>query len=142
MGEHVMTLDTQQIWQNALGELQIQMRPADFRTWFRDTNLLSYDGARCVVGVENPFSVEWLSTKCNGLVSRTLQGLLGKPVDVEFVVGRSEGPAVAAEPLHLASPPPTRKAQSRGRNARPKMDDTPPIMSPRYVFDTFVVGAN
>jgi chromosomal replication initiator protein len=142
MGEHMMTLDTQRIWQNALGELQIQMRPADFRTWFRDTNLLSYDGDRCVVGVENPFSVEWLSTKCNGLVSRTLQGLLGKPVDVEFVVGRSEAPEPVVEPLRLDSPPAvTRKAQAKTRSARQKLDDNP-VMSPRYVFDTFVVGTN
>src|SRR5438309_1257302 len=72
----MIALDTDRLWQNALGELQIQMRPEDFRTWFRDTDLLSYDGSTCVVGVENPFNLEWLSTKCNSLVSRTLQGLL------------------------------------------------------------------
>ncbi len=136
----MMTLDTQQIWQNALGELQIQMRPEDFRTWFRDTNLLSYDGSKCVVGVENPFNLEWLSTKCNGLVSRTLQGLLGQPVGVEFVVGRTETPNVAAEPLHLNPPP--RRTVGRARATRAKVEDAHPTMSPRYVFDTFVVGAN
>src|SRR5438045_9755376 len=50
--------DTRQLWQNALGELQLQMRPEDFRTWFRNTHLLAYDGDRCIVGTENPFHVE------------------------------------------------------------------------------------
>jgi len=136
----MIALDTQQIWKNALGELQIQMRPEDFRTWFRDTNLVSYDGTRCVVGVENQFKIEWLSTKCNGLVSRTLQGLLGQPVGVEFVVRPNETADVAAEPLQL-SPPPTQPA-AKARSRRQKVEETQRTMSPRYVFDTFVVGAS
>ncbi|HZT06260.1 MAG TPA: chromosomal replication initiator protein DnaA [Chloroflexota bacterium] len=131
-------MDTHRIWQSALGELQIQMRPEDFRTWFRDTDLLSFDGSKCVVGVENPFNLEWLSTKCNGLVSRTLQTLIGQPVGVEFVIGRGEDKATA-EPLQLSPPP--RRASLRARRSRAR-DDLQAAISPRYVFETFVVGTN
>src|SRR5262245_24807123 len=106
--------DTRQLWQNALGELQLQMRPEDFRTWFRNTHLLAYDGDRCVVGTENPFNVEWLSSKCTSLVSRTLQSIVGAPVNVEFVVGRPEPPTIAPPPLRLTPPPPSRRP-ARGR---------------------------
>src|SRR3954465_15569944 len=100
-----MVNDTQQLWQNALGELQIQMRPEDFRTWFRNTRLLSYEGSTCVVGVENPFSVDWLTTKCSGMVSRTLQSLTGQPVEVKFTVGRGDNsPGPAAVPMLTLSP--------------------------------------
>ncbi|MBM2812727.1 MAG: Chromosomal replication initiator protein DnaA, partial [Chloroflexi bacterium] len=60
-------IDTRQLWQTALGELQIQMRPEDFRTWFQDTSLLSFDGSTCVVGVRNPLVVQWLTSKCTTL---------------------------------------------------------------------------
>src|SRR3954466_668111 len=96
-----MESDTQQLWQNALGELQIQMRPEDFRTWFRNTRLLSYEGSICVVGVENPFSVDWLTTKCSGMVSRTLQSLTGQPVDVKMTRGARTHPP----PRHRPTPP-------------------------------------
>ena len=133
--------DTRQLWQNALGELQLQMRPEDFRTWFRNTHLLAYDGDRCIVGTENPFNVEWLSSKCTSLVSRTLQSIIGNPVNVEFVVGRPEPPSPAPPPLRLSPPPPGRRPARTGRRSQPIEDDGPAI-SPRYTFDTFVVGSN
>jgi chromosomal replication initiator protein len=132
--------DTRQLWQNTLGELQLQMRPEDFRTWFRNTHLLAYDGDRCIVGTENPFNVEWLSSKCTGLVSRTLQSIIGNPVNVEFVVGRPEPPSPAPPPLRL-SPPPSRRAGRTNRRSQP-LEDEGPAISPRYTFDTFVVGSN
>ena len=131
-------VDRHEIWQNTLGELQIQMRPEDFRTWFRDTTLVSYDGTTCVVGVENPFNVDWLSSKCTGLVQRTLQALLGHPVDVRFQVEHVATPVEPATPLTLSAPA-SGAPQRRGRR-RPPVSLRPPVTSQRYTFDTFVVG--
>src|SRR6266508_5270119 len=136
----MMRTDTRQLWQNTLGELQLHMRPEDFRTWFRNTHLLAYEGDRCIVGTENPFNVEWLSSKCTSLVSRTLQSIVGAPVNVEFVVGRPEPPA-PTPPLRLTPPPPGRRGTRSGRRPTTVEDEGPPI-SPRYTFDTFVVGGN
>src|SRR5438067_12098188 len=94
-----------ELWQQALGELQIQMRAEDFRTWFGNTRLLDYDGANCVVGVENPFNVDWLKTKCSGVVSRTLESLLGTEVAVSFVVDHPEPPAAEPPPPLDLHPP-------------------------------------
>jgi chromosomal replication initiator protein len=132
-------MDPAQLWQTALADLQIQMRPEDFRTWFRDTSVISYDGSRCVVGVENPFNVDWLSTKCAGLVSRTLQSLVGNPVDVQFVVERPEPSVTAPPPLTLSAPP----RGTRSRAAARRAPSEPRVaISPRYTFDSFVVGKN
>jgi chromosomal replication initiator protein len=134
------TTDTVQIWQNALGEIEIQMRPEDFRTLFRNTRLLSCDDGRCVVGVENPFAVEWLASKCTGLVSRTMESLLGKQADVQFVVQQREVSAGKPPALALQSPP--AEGPGRGRKRRPPLGETQPALRLRYTFDTFVVGMN
>jgi len=135
----MLKTDTRQLWQDTLGELQLQMRPEDFRTWFRNTHLLAYDGDRCIVGTENPFNVDWLSSKCTSLVSRTLQTIVGSPVNVEFVVGRPEPSSPAPPPLRL-SPPPRRAG--RGARRQQPVEPEGPAISPRYTFDTFVVGSN
>src|SRR5437763_4997559 len=109
-------LDKDELWRNVLSELQIQMRPEDFRTWFGRTGLVSYDGSTCVVGVENPFNVDWLTTKCSALVSRTMQALLGAPVAVEFVVEHADPEATEAPPLTLRAPVSGQKSR---RAARP-----------------------
>jgi len=138
----MIAMDPAQLWQSALGDLQIQMRPEDFRTWFRDTTLISYDGSQCLVGVKNPFNVEWLSTKCSALVGRTLQALVGRPVDVRFVVEGREPQESAPPPLTLSAPP--RRAPSRGSTAsrRAPAPEARSAISPRYTFDSFVVGTN
>ncbi len=133
-------IDTTQIWQNALGEIQIQMRPEDFRTLFRNTRLVSYEGGRCVVGVENPFAVEWLTSKCASLVSRTMSSLLGKPADVHFIVQQHEAAAEQRPTLALKSQP--AEAPKSARKRRAPLGDGQPAISPRYTFDTFVVGMN
>jgi hypothetical protein len=91
-----------EIWQRTLADLQLQMRPEDFRTWFRDTELLRLHDGRATVGVENPFNVDWLSTKCRALVERTLHSVTGTVVAVEFVTAdaatsRSAPPRVAPD---------------------------------------------
>ncbi len=133
-------IDNRQLWQNALADIQLQVRPEDFRTWFRNTSLLACEGSTCIVGVENPFNLEWLRTKCSGVVSRTLEGLLGAAVQVQFIVGRPEPPPAVAPPLRLTSPPRQRSARANGH--RPAATEEGPAISPRYTFDTFVVGSN
>lgn len=133
--------DTRQLWQNALGELQLQMRPEDFRTWFRDTELLRCEDTTFVVGVENPFSVEWLSSKCSGVVSRTLGSLLGRDVDVEFVVRQPPQAVSAPPPLTLDAPSPN-TVRARRNDRRNRRAEHNPLISPRYTFEGFVVGSN
>lgn len=132
-------VDTRQLWQTALSELQIQMLPQDFRM-FRNTNLVSIDGPTCTIGVENPFSVSWLNSKCRTPVARTLRGLLGRTVDVTFDAVRREPEAGPPPPLTLEPSPPE---GHRGRKRRPA---DPPQLTvtarARYTFDTFVVGEN
>ena len=138
----MIAVDPQQLWQQALAELQLQMRPEDFRTWFRDTSIISFDGATCVVGVDNPFNVEWLSTKCAGAVGRTLHRLLEAPVEVQFSVGRSEESAgtMTPRPSLALEPPAPRSSRPSARRANAAETSLP--ISPRYTFDTFIVGHN
>src|SRR5579875_4116019 len=68
----VTKLDAQQVWQAALGELQVQMSRPNFETWFKDTALVALDAHRAVIAVPNPFTLEWLQTRCVPLIRKTL----------------------------------------------------------------------
>ena len=50
----------QQIWETALGELQIQVNKANYRTWLKKTVGLSYQDNHFVVVVPNTFVAEYL----------------------------------------------------------------------------------
>src|SRR3989338_3080866 len=54
------TMDTKQIWESCLNDIQIQVSQANFSTWFGNTYLLKEDQGIVSVGVPNEFGKEWL----------------------------------------------------------------------------------
>ena len=74
------------VWQAALGELQLQMTKATFDTWVRNTRLVSCQDGVFVIGAQNEFTRDWLENRLLTTVERTLVGIVGHPVEVRFVV--------------------------------------------------------
>lgn len=132
--------DTARVWQQALAELQLQMRREDFQTWFHDAQLASIDGGTCLINAENPFTVEWLGSKCKGPVTRALAGVLGNPVEVRFAVRPSDVGDLERPALELA-PSTTGPRERRRASAASHMPASArPAVSPRFTFANFVVG--
>jgi hypothetical protein len=74
------------IWQAALGELHLQMTKATFDTWVRNTRLVSCQDGVFVIGAPNEFTKDWLENRLRTTIERTLVGIMGEPVEVQFVV--------------------------------------------------------
>ena len=70
-----------QIWQAALGELQLQMPKATFDTWVRDTHVISYEDGTFIIGVDSAFTKDWLENRLLTTVKRTLVGIVGRSVE-------------------------------------------------------------
>lgn len=127
----------EQIWPAVLGELQLQMTQGTFDTWLRDTRLLKCEGDTYIIGVRNGYAKDWLESKLLGVIKRTLVRLVGKTVEVKFVVWNGDNARLSDTPLLSTldtTPPPPSAKRSR-----------PPVvqmanLNPRYVFDNFVVG--
>jgi chromosomal replication initiator protein len=114
----------QEIWDIALGDLQVQVSKPNFRTWFSKSVGLSYQDNQFVIGVPNTFAAEYLEKTQLSLIEKSLVGLTSPHVKVIFRVnGKSH--------------------QSLPDNAEPSMTPPPPAftrLNPNYVFDSFVEG--
>lgn len=141
-------MTSKEIWQAALGQLQLQVTPADYDTWIRDTTVVSREDTLFVVGTPNMFAREWLENRLCNLIKKTLSGLVGQTVDVRFVV--QTDPA-SRERYTLVPPPDPTPQESRALTedpedsfARPGFGsvngDTGNGLHPNYTFDTFIVG--
>jgi hypothetical protein len=86
-----MTAD--QIWQAALRELQLQMTKATFDTWVKNTRAISHEGEVFVIGVPSTLARDWLENRLLTTVERTLVGIIGYPVQVEFALLEERAPA-------------------------------------------------
>jgi len=115
-----------EIWKNALGKLQIQVSKANYTTWLSNSQGLSCQDSIFVVSVPNIFVAEWLSKRLYPMVRKTLVDIMGKDVDVQFVVHNRE--QLSASPLATQTDGGTSSKAIQYR------------FNPRYTFDNFVVS--
>lgn len=109
------TRSAQEIWETALGQLQIQVSKPNYRTWLEKTVGLSYQNNQFMVGVPNTFVAEYLEKNQRSLIEKVLIGLTSPNVKVLFqVANTSPGPS------------PTLRAS--------------PNLNPKYTFNSFIVG--
>ncbi|MBC7250508.1 MAG: hypothetical protein H5T62_09510 [Anaerolineae bacterium] len=81
------------LWQRAQAELQHQMTRATFDTWLCHSRLISADNGACVIAVHSEYARQWLEQRLKPIVARTLAGVLGRQVEVQFVVNDQNPPA-------------------------------------------------
>ncbi|HID65167.1 MAG TPA: hypothetical protein EYP49_20810 [Anaerolineae bacterium] len=91
-------MQTDRIWQAALGELKLQMTKATFDTWLANTHLTAADGNAFTIAVPNAFTRDWLENRLLTTIKRILVGIAGCPVEVHFVVRQDSPQVVTAEP--------------------------------------------
>lgn len=73
-------------WKRVLETLQAEMPRANFESWVRDTQAVSYDGKVLTVGARNVFTRDWLESRLESTIERLLIGILSAKVTVRFVV--------------------------------------------------------
>jgi chromosomal replication initiator protein len=130
-------LNLKELWQAALGEIQLGLTRANYDTWFKDTTIISEEDDVYCIGVPNAFAREWLENKFRPQVRQTLQHLVGRTVDVRFVT--SSGGAVRSAP----SMRPSGAGGAQNTASAPREPNVAAaLLNPKYTFATFVVGSN
>lgn len=129
-------MSPQQIWETALGELELELSRANFNTWLRNTKVLDKKEEVMIIGVPDSFTKEWLENKYYEKIISTVQGVSREVKKIHYeiktdlfialphlaVPRRAELPSSQRAPLELS------RLNKGGLN-------------PRYVFDNFVVGS-
>lgn len=125
-------MQSEQIWQAVLGQLQMEMPRATFETWMRDTTLILQEDDAYVVGAPNAYAKDWLENRMTSPVKRTLSQIVGRNgLEVRFVVANHH-PAERATSL----------AEERQEDALngAALEVLPSKLNPKYTFQNFVVG--
>jgi chromosomal replication initiator protein len=146
-------MNAHDIWHATLGELQLQMTRATFDTWVRPTRAIAFQDGSMLVGVHSPYAKEWLENRLNTTIQRTVTGIVGKSVEVRYVVKDAQSPrdrgAERAEPdpgwrdaNNVDSDAPveeehTAPARAHSAEATPRPSTS---LNPKYTFETFIVG--
>jgi len=119
-------MNAERAWEAALGQLQLELPRASFDTWVRDAELLTYEDGAFVFGVQNAYARDWLEDRLLATLKKVLAGLMGRTVEVRFVIWQPE--ASEEEPIESLVPA--------------TVSPTPGHLTSRYTFESFVVGAS
>ncbi|MGB9592657.1 MAG: DnaA N-terminal domain-containing protein, partial [Anaerolineae bacterium] len=117
-------------WQATLGELQLQLAKSTFDAWLRDTTLVAAEDGVYTIGARNSYARDWLDHRMRGLVKRTLTRIVGRQVDVRFIVDAK--PVESPAPKDLIGYDPTEDAPAQGN--RPNGQSC--ALNPRYTFES------
>lgn len=121
-------MDPKEIWQTALGELEITFSKANFSTWFKDTFILNIEEKEITIGVPNAFTKEWLENKYHEQIFATLKKIKPEVDSIKYAVSSPIAPSIT-----LKKETPLNEAP-----ATPKINH--PHLNSKHRFNNFVIG--
>jgi len=129
-------MTNEELWQAVLSQIQLNISPANFATWFANTKISAIDDSVVTVSVPNSFSKEWLEQKYNRDILKILKSLDDNIRDIQYVVN----------PVNV-------KIATAGKKGAKKEEETVEQMgfselevsketnlNPKYTFDNFITG--
>ncbi|MBI2247056.1 MAG: chromosomal replication initiator protein DnaA [Armatimonadetes bacterium] len=108
------------VWQAALLRIEGRSKPS-YESFVKAMAPVALRGDVVIFSVPSRLAKEWVETRYAGLIRTALQEVLARPVGVQLVVREEAAPA---------SPPPPPPRIPEGVQ-----------LSPKYTFDTFVIGS-
>jgi len=123
------------LWKNCLEEIEKQVLPENFNTWFTPTYPCMKDEQALTIAVPNRFYEKCLTENYLELIQNALEKVSDKKLEVRFRVNSD---------VKENSP------EFVGDQEMPKARDLPPptplfnrgFLNPKYTFEKFVVGPN
>jgi chromosomal replication initiator protein len=138
-------MNPNEIWQAALGELELTLSKANFTTWFKNTFISTFENAKIIIAVPNTFTKAWLEKKYHDSIVRALRNATNNGVrEVTYRVEvRNTSPIpgfTSTESMESSYSVPTLEAPPEEQRSG-KSEGLGSIgLNPRYTFESFVVG--
>lgn len=122
----------EELWQAVLAQIQLNISPANFATWFKNTGIINQKDDGVVISVPNSFVKEWLEQKYNKTIFQILHGLDKEIKEVKYIIEKQDLKVIKREKAILP-------AANQLEFLELKIDRETNL-NPRYTFENFVVG--
>jgi chromosomal replication initiator protein len=131
----IMEGSAEKIWEEALALIRKNLTEQSFETWFRPTRGAGLSDNTLTVDVPYGFFRDWLKEHYLSLIEKTLEETTKEKLRIDFFVSSSKGRS-GEEPQPLVSP-----VGGQEEEEVEKLDRGL-FLNPKYVFESFVVGAS
>ena len=126
-------MNTKQLWQNCLTEIETGVSKANFSTWFKNTSIVREDTGIVYIGVPNEFVRDWLMNKYHKLITKTVADEYESMRAVEYIITKIEN-------ISQEVPTTPRETAEKELPLRDLYINPEDNLNPRYHFNSFIVG--
>ena len=121
-------MQADQLWQAALGRIELKLKREDYETWLSDSQAISYEDGTLIVGVRSAYAKDWLANRLYGDIHRIVSDVADRTCSVRFIVKRNGVHSGDADELFgMRQDVPPESGLSR--------------VNPNNRFDNYIVGA-
>jgi chromosomal replication initiator protein len=144
-------MNNSELWEAALGQIEVSISKANFSTWFKNTTILSNENGKVVIGVPNGFAKEWLENKYNTYIFKALRNFQDNIKEISCMIYSNDQipsrdtkkidsiVSVSQEDNKDISPNAIFQQRSLKQQSQSPYENN---INSRYTFENFIVGEN
>lgn len=130
-------MELQELWKAALGDIELQVSKANYKTWLANTSIVNRNNGVVTVAVPNSFTKEWLENKYHKFILRSLRNIESEIKEVVYQI----------KPNQIKEELKNKKQTDEDKFVTHKQLDFVELnvdaetnLNPRYTFENFIVG--
>ncbi len=128
-------MNTKELWENCLVEIEAGMSKANFSTWFKNTSIVKEDAGIIHIGVPNEFVRDWLQNKYHKLITKTIAEAYENMRAVEYIISKIENKKQEIITMGESGSYVNKELPLKDLYINPEDN-----LNPRYRFNSFIVG--
>ncbi|HUW71754.1 MAG TPA: chromosomal replication initiator protein DnaA [Candidatus Humimicrobiaceae bacterium] len=125
-------MSNEELWQAVLAQVQLNISPANFATWFKNTEIASQKDGQIFISTPNSFVKEWLENKYGKNIFKILHSLDEGVKEIIFEISKSGLKIFKRTSVSIPKD---------GQLEFQELEvDRRTSLNPRYTFENFIVG--
>lgn len=134
------------IWRETLNIIRGRLNKPTFKTWFENTAPISIFENTLVISAPNAFAKDWLESRYGALLTEALSQVMGEHMGIKVAIpSKQKRGAAQAKHQQLAAQDSKNHARPEARpqcRTHSRESRSNGFLSPRYTFESFVIGAS
>ncbi len=127
-------MELEQLWQSALGEIELQISRPNYMTWLKNSRLVNKQEGVAIVSLPNNFAKEWVENKYNKVILSALRNIDETTKKIQFTV-HNNNISLKSRRNEIKIDPTKSQLAFDELKIDPETN-----LNPRYSLSSFVVG--
>jgi chromosomal replication initiator protein len=132
-GMYMEFAEIEELWNKILETIKKELSPQAYNSWFSKTKVVKFRENELIVSAPGDFCKDWLEKHYSGFIKDILKRTLG--LDESLKIGFIADDQKFSAPVHS-----TPKPKTNIKKPEPSLKNNKLALTPKYTFDSFVVG--